>query len=369
MRFLILTHVQHKLSDGQYYAYAPYVREMNIWLKYVDEVEIVSPINNDLPQTIDLEYHHSNISHTKIPEIAFVTIKRALKSIIQLPEILKEIYRACKRADHIHLRCPGNIGLLGCLVQIAFPKKVKTAKYAGNWDPKSKQPLSYRFQKWLLGNTFLTKNIKVLVYGEWKNQTKNIIPFFTASYFKSEIENIKLRDYSVELKFMFVGSLVKGKRPLLAVKVVEELNKIGKHASLQMYGEGVLKDEIQLYIQQNSLSDKVFVHGNQNQEVVKSAYKKSHFCILLSKSEGWPKALAESMFFGCIPIATKISCIPYMLDNGGRGLLVQPDVKNVVENIFKQTTQEFYEMSSKCTTWSQQFTLDYFKNSIEKLIN
>ena len=43
------------------------------------------------------------------------------------------MYKAMKWADHIHLRCPGNIGLLGCIVQIAFPKKVKTVKYAGNW--------------------------------------------------------------------------------------------------------------------------------------------------------------------------------------------------------------------------------------------
>ena len=39
-------------------------------------------------------------------------------------------------ADHIHLRCPGNIGLLGCFSSNFISKKIKTAKYAGNWDPK-----------------------------------------------------------------------------------------------------------------------------------------------------------------------------------------------------------------------------------------
>lgn len=81
--------------------------------------------------------------------------------------------------------------MLGCLVQIFFPKKIKTAKYAGNWDPEAKQPLSYRIQRWVLSNTFLTRNIQVLVYGEWKQQTKNIKPFFTATYSKSEIIELK----------------------------------------------------------------------------------------------------------------------------------------------------------------------------------
>jgi hypothetical protein len=40
-------------------------------------------------------------------------------------------------ADHIHLRCPSNIG---CWVACSnsFPKTPKSAKYAGNWDPKLK---------------------------------------------------------------------------------------------------------------------------------------------------------------------------------------------------------------------------------------
>jgi len=73
------------------------------------------------------------------------------------------------QADYIHLRCPGNMGL-EALVQMLFPNKPKTAKYAGNWNPKSKQPWSYRLQKWILSYTFLTQNMQVLVYGEWSNQ-------------------------------------------------------------------------------------------------------------------------------------------------------------------------------------------------------
>jgi len=44
MKFLIITHVEHLKEADQYFGYAPYVREMNIWFKYTDEVIIVGPL-------------------------------------------------------------------------------------------------------------------------------------------------------------------------------------------------------------------------------------------------------------------------------------------------------------------------------------
>lgn len=43
MKFCVITHVSHVQFQGKYYAYAPYVNEMNIWFNYVDEVELVAP--------------------------------------------------------------------------------------------------------------------------------------------------------------------------------------------------------------------------------------------------------------------------------------------------------------------------------------
>jgi hypothetical protein len=31
------------------------------------------------------------------------------------------------------------------------------------------------------------------------------------------------------------------------------------------------------------------------------------------------KAIAEGMFWGCIPVGTAVSCVPFMLDEGKRG--------------------------------------------------
>jgi len=370
MNFLIISHVKHKPNGSTYAAYAPYVREMNLWLKYVDKVTIVAPKIIGKSTPIEIDYKHTDIKLKTIPAIQFTSIKHSIMALLNMPMILWTIFKACKRADHIHLRCPGNIGLLGCFVQILFPKKSKTAKYAGNWDPNTIQPKSYRLQKWLLSNTLLTKNMQVLVYGDWKNQTKNIKSFFTATFTNSEIEQPIERDYSSKLKFIFVGSLVVGKRPLLTIKIIEAIIAKGKDVHLNMYGDGVLKEELQDYITANNLNEYITLHGNQEKNVVKKALKEAHFSILPSKSEGWPKAIAEAMFFGVIPIVTKISCVPYMLDYGNRGVLIEPELESAINSIIVELSIEdaLKHKASKAAAWSQHYTLDVFESEIYKLI-
>ena len=371
MRFLIITHVMHKRQNKQWFGYAPYVREMNVWLKYVDVVEVVAPCHNGQPTHIDIAYQHSAMTFTKIPSIAFTSFKRTMISLLAIPKISIHIFKACLRAEHIHLRCPGNIGLLGCIVQIFFPHKLKTAKYAGNWDPKAKQPLSYRFQKWLLSNTFLTKNITVLVYGHWENQSKNIKPFFTATFRDSEIEIPVKREYLGDLKFVFMGSLVEGKRPLWAVKIVEALHRQARKVTLDIYGDGILRNDLEQYIRDNHLERIVTCYGNQRIAVIKESLKTAHFLILPSKSEGWPKAVAEAMFFGSIPIATPVSCVPEMLDYGKRGILVAGELDGAANVVKEHLGDEagLQRMSVAATKWSQYYTLDVFEKEISKLIS
>ncbi|MFD1294249.1 glycosyltransferase family 4 protein [Lutibacter holmesii] len=439
MKFIIITNAPTLNKENEYYSYAPYVNEINIWSKFIDELGIVSPI--EYHKELLLSEFNSKINVYPIKEISFTTVYNVLKSIYYIPKICIQIYNAMQWADHIHLRCPGNIGLLGCFVQMLFPKKPKTVKYAGNWDPKSKQPWSYKLQKWILSKTFLTRNCKVLVYGEWPNQSKNIIPFFTASYAEKEMEEIdivkkveSLRQAQIDsmehhpelvegthdvefndkitrsfipgnynkevndemlkrvqygdsncqlvqsrcdvsdqkdvLKFMYVGGLVPGKQPLLSVHVVHELHKKGYKVQLDMFGDGVERVKLSTYIVSNSLEDIVVLHGNKAKEVVKKAYQQAHFLVFISKSEGWPKVVAEAMFWGCLPVTTKVSCIPYMLDNGNRGAIVNANVDEIVwviENYIKNSGK-YKEQILNAIEWSWQFTLEKFEMEIGKLL-
>lgn len=398
MKFAIITHASHKRKENNIFSYEPYVREMNLWTLHATEIKIVAPIATAVITNIDTSYNHQNIQVTAINPFNVLTFKGALKIIRVLPKIAYNIYKTMLWADHIHLRCPGNIGLIGCFVQILFPSKPKTAKYAGNWDPKAKQSWSYRLQKWLLSNTFLTKNMKVLVYGEWPDQSKNIVPFFTASYSVKEtndnychaepveapyifkqIENTDKRSLSAvtersrsraEANFIFVGALTKGKQPLLSVAIIQKLKEKGHRVQLDIYGEGPERVVLEQYITENDLGKVVILHGNCDKEAIKKAYQTAHFLLFISTSEGWPKVVAEAMFWGCLPISSKVSCIPYMLANGERGALVNANVDEIVAVVqnYLQHPETYTQQTAKAMQWSRQFTMEKFAEGIGKLI-
>jgi len=157
---------------------------------------------------------------------------------------------------------------------------------------------------------------------------------------------------------------------LLAIKIIESLYKQGENVFFDIYGDGILMQELQNYINDNSLEKVVKLHGNQSKETIKSTYETAHFSMLPSKSEGWPKAIVEAMFFGVIPIATSISCVPFMLDYGKRGILIEPELEKAKESINNalQYPDSLKMMSKLASKWSQQYTLDVFEQEIVKLL-
>lgn len=368
----IFTLVVHKEKDGQYYGYAPYVSEMNMWASHFNKVIVIGPLSKskDL-EKIDFNYSHQNLELVEVPVFSIKSFSAILKLIIALPSMILKMIKVMRTADYLHFRCPSNVSAVAAVVQIFFPNKPKSTKYAGNWDPKSKQPLGYRFQKWLLTNRFFTKNMKVLVYGDYPNQQKSVVPFISATYRDQERVPFKKRDFSGRLKFVFIGAMVVGKRPKLTVQIVRKLLNNGIDAELHMFGDGNLIKEIKALVNHNNLQDRIHVYGNRDKSDIKKCLLDAHFSILPSKSEGWPKAIAEGMFFGAIPISTKISCLPWILDYGKRGILIDVDLNeacSVILNELDKGNDYLNTMSKKAQDWAQQYTLDRLEQEIKNIV-
>lgn len=357
--------------DEEWFLYSPYEKEMQLWARHSQSIQFCCPIWKETKNLLVTEVGFPMNKPIELKEFDIKSVKGVFKAISSSIYNIQILFKTFQNADHIHLRCPGNVALLACLVQILFPNKIKTAKYAGNWDPKSNQPWSYRLQKWILSNTFLTKNMQVLVYGEWPNQTKNIKSFFTATYSEMDKQEVSIRSLKETIRFLFVGMLSEGKQPLYATQLIKKLCTEGFNVQLDYYGDGALRESIERFCKENGISDKVILKGNQTKENVEKAYQESHFLVLPSKSEGWPKVVAEAMFWGCVPLVTPVSCVPYMVDFGKRGVLLQMNVEKDTEQIKKLLLDDFsyLEMSKNGMNWSQHYTTDVFEKEIQKLLN
>ena len=370
MKLAIFTLVEHIEDQGKYFGYAPYVREMDLWNSHFDEVIVVAPLSKTKSfDAITIPYKHSKVKLVSVPVFNIKSITSILKLLVVIPSLCFKMVKVMRQADHLHFRSPSNIAAIAGVLQVFFPNKKKSMRYTGNWDPKAKQPIGYRFQKWLFSNTILTQNIRGLVYGNWQHTSKNINSFFAATFHENEKESFKERDYNSTLRFIFSGGLVSGKRPLFAIQVLEKLNLKGLKCHLDVFGNGLLKDEIELYCTKNSLNALITFHGNKEKSELKLALQNSHFVLLPSKSEGWPKALAEGMFFGCIPISTKISCVPWMLDKGKRGILIEAELDAAVNTIYNTITRkDLNAMSKAAQVWSEDYTVEQQVLEISKIL-
>ncbi len=368
MRLLIVSSVIHKANNNSYAGYTPYIREMNIWLKHTEEVVVMAPVVEEQPDPLEAFYSHPKLKFVRLPEVDTTSFKKTIKSFFAVPVIVFQLFRGMIISDHIHLRCPSNMGLIGVFVQMFFPFKPKTVKYANNWDWNSYQPITYRIQQHILRNQFLTRNAKVLVYGDWGEKSKNIVPFFTASYSKDMIKPVDIRvlDRSKLIKLLFVGTLTPNKRPYTAIQVLKLLRKNGINAELTLLGDGFQRGPLEAYIEKESLKSVIHVKGKVAPEVLVDFFKESHFLIFLSRSEGWPKVVAESMWWGCLPVTTDVSCVRQMVGDGRRGVLVPPDSKLVVDEIENliDDPARYEAMCIEAMKWSRQYHLEKFEEEI-----
>ncbi len=370
MTFLVISHAPHFQKDEKLFSYGPLVKEMVLWEKYTDQMWVFAPEVLPHEDSINLPYQSGNTRLISTPLLDFTSGPKRLKSLLWLPWIIFSLYYYMWKADHIHLRCPGNLALIGCFLQIVFPWKKKTVKYAGNWDPASPQPLTYKIQRWVINNTWLSRNMTVMVYGNWPHSSKNIKPFFTASYLEKEFVPFQKPESGQGINLVFVGSLVPAKNPLTAIQVLEQLVQNDQVANLVYCGEGSERPKIESFAINRGLHEMVCLAGNVNSEKVKQILIQSHFLIFLSESEGWPKVVAEAMTWGCIPLTSSVSCVPEMLGYGARGILIDNDPVRIAQEILKlvQDPGRLANMQFQAQQWAKQFTLEKFGESLCELV-
>jgi glycosyltransferase involved in cell wall biosynthesis len=192
------------------------------------------------------------------------------------------------------------------------------------------------------------------------------------------------RHWDGPLDFLFVGTLSPGKRPTYTLELFRQLLKqldckegeiFNGHSNtlrslkLKYFGDGPEREALEEMIIQHELQDCVTLMGNVNSEELIEAYQKSHFLILPSQSEGWPKAVAEAMFWCAIPLVTPISCIPWMIDHGQRGQLLSLDLAQDAKDIISiiEDPDLCNKKSQLGVNWARHYTTERFAHEIKQL--
>jgi colanic acid/amylovoran biosynthesis glycosyltransferase len=99
-------------------------------------------------------------------------------------------------------------------------------------------------------------------------------------------------------------------------------------------GDGSERINLDKLIKELNLSNEVKLLGNKTQEEVVEYLSRAKLLVLPSKSEGWPNVFTEAWACRVPVIGSNVMGIPYILQDGEDGFLVEPDdIDALVEKI------------------------------------
>lgn len=370
-RLLVVSHVVHYRHGDQLYAYGPFAREIAVWADLFATVAIAAPCRDTVPPADSLPFARSNIRLKPIRETGGVTAGAKVRQVLLLPVLIAGLIRAMRAADAIHVRCPGNLGLLGCLLAPVFSRRI-IAKYAGQWSGYDGEPWTVRLQRLLLRSRWWTG--PVLVYGHRGHQPRHVVPFFTSVMTDRQVKMARAvaatKQMSSPLRVVYAGRLDPAKRIDALLEATAMLVKRQVDLELVIVGDGPDRENLEATVQRLSLGRLVRFLGALPFDATLEWYSWAHCVVLPSRhSEGWPKMIAEGMAFGLIAIAVDHGQLASMLD--GRGILVREGTAAEIADALQQVVNEpgkSLHLAQRGSEWAARHSLDRFGVALREVL-
>jgi glycosyltransferase involved in cell wall biosynthesis len=369
-KLLVVSHSVHYVHEGRLHAYAPYAREIDVWADLFDRVAIAAPCRFEPPPGQCVPFSRSNIAIVPQRETGGETAGAKLLQLVNVPGLVFSLGHAMSSADAIHVRCPGNLGLIGVVLAPLF-SPYRVAKYAGQWNGFPREPWSVRVQRRLLASRWW--GAPVTVYGEWPDQPSNVVPFFTSVLEERHVMRARAavlsRRQGESLRILYVGRLSAAKNVDVLVSAVGVLAARNIRARAVIVGDGPTREALERQVASAGLTDRISFTGGVPFEQVLAHYESADALVLASETEGWPKAIAEGMAFGLVCVGSNRGIIPAMLSDG-RGLVVPPGDTDALVSALSAIAAEperSSAMGRRAAEWAQQYSLERVRESLRSL--
>ena len=354
---------------GKPAAFEPVVREIDQLAPSFKSVDWMgykwvssSPANHKIPTS-------ENITMICVHATGGNTFKNKISILTHLPRYLSRILYLIKNNHIVYTRGPSVPALLAILVSFFIKKKVYLHKYAGGWNLEH-VPLSYALQRWLLKKQ---KRGHAIVSNALENNSGHIISLNNPCLTRDDIQNgflaMKEKDYTKGFRICFAGQCVPTKGIFKLLETINILADNTMFAGCTIAGNGD-ENELRMHLNQEANQITTF-SGILSRQDLNQIYAESHFILLPSQSEGFPKVLAEAAAFGCVPITSNLPGFDKIIKNEVDGILLD-DLST--ENIYEKLTvawadqRKMKKIANQAHQWSKEFSYNFFIQNINTIL-
>jgi glycosyltransferase involved in cell wall biosynthesis len=229
-------------------------------------------------------------------------------------------------------------------------------------------------QQWWLQNHFHHGGITL--NGNWANQPSNAHTFLNPSLTYENVQHARKltanKALSTPIRLIFVGRANRAKGLDVTLKVFRQLVQDKQiEATLDIVGDGESHDEFVGWLNEWQLLDRVQFHKWLPHETILKMMESSHFILLPSQSEGWPKVLSEAMCYGAVPLASDVSAIPQILAETKAGFAIPAkDIDSYTNTIARLVANpaEWREKSQAGVRFAERFTYEYYLIALDNML-
>lgn len=155
----------------------------------------------------------------------------------------------------------------------------------------------------------------------------------------------------------YVGRVTYGKGLEKALDEIIELVKTDRKIKYFMVGSGELMDELKKKINDNSVSENIFITGYVNNIV--SYYKILDLFLLPSMSEGIPLVVEEAMYLGVPVLTSNAGGLPEIVLNGITGITFRKGDFEEMKNLIREFAEGNYD-TKRITAEARNFILENY---------
>jgi len=279
---------------------------------------------------------------------------------------------AVARADAVHAAVPGDVGSLGLVIALLLGKPLFVRHCGTFGEPVT---LSDYLLLWILERIAGGRCVVMATGGAESPPSKrnpNITWIFSTTLSRSEIDEIPLSrpwQPGEALRLVTVGRLTTSKNFAAIIEALPAIREARPECRLDILGEGECRSVLEAQAQALGVEQAITFHGNVTHAQVLKILSQSHLFVFPTQvKEGFPKAMLEALACGLPVVATRVSVIPRLLENGSGMLL---DITNgaAVSRAVKAITADYEHISNMSGLARQAvkgYTLEVWGEAIEK---
>lgn len=284
------------------------------------------------------------------------------------PVLLQEL----RRADVVHAPIPGDVGTVGMLGAFLLRKPL-LVRHCGNWlRPKT---AAEKFWRWFMETYAGGRNVMLATGGASEPPSaKNpeVKWIFSTSLTEEELSRYgQVRQAPVpgRAHLCLVARQDSAKGAGIVIDALPYLAADLPDLQFNIIGDGPGLAEFREKAERLGVADKLVFHGKLGHDAVMQALRQADvFCFPTAASDGFPKAVLEALASGLPVVATRVSVLPALLEDGS-GMLLDERSPEALARAVKQilkSQSSYEEMSAKAIKTARRYSLETWRNTIKE---